>query len=355
MRILLDKIASSTRNLHIPREARLSTVIPATPGTVVAGRLHGDKSTYNQLEDVHGRMVPLHDADIVAGVLGPRNALLGYAGVVPDSVEVGDRLQLLNLGGVVGQCTSVNPDLGPPFDFEVLGSVLTFPEFQDRCGTPAHIGMKALRAELDSRAAEVPVIYLAGTCMNSGKTTTACKLIRALSQAGLQVGGCKLTGVSLLRDVLAMRDHGADHAVYFNDAGVVTTGPDNAVAVARCLLAHLVDCNVDVIVAELGDGIAGEYGVQEILSDRELRGLTGAFVLCANDPVGAWGAQRMLAENWGIGIDVVCGPATDNAVGTRYITTTLGCAALNARRNPNELGEHVLAQVRTPLAGKKSA
>lgn len=365
MRIRLDKIASSTRNVKLPHEVRISPEIVAAPGYVVAGRLHGEKSTYNQLEDVHGRMVPLHGGDVIAGVLGPRNALLGYAGVVPGQIDAGDRLHVLNLGGVIGQCTSNSPELGEPFTFEVLGSVLVFPDFENRKGAPAHIGMNALRASAPSawqgsnfvsgRGIDVPVVYIAGTCMNSGKTSTACKLIRAFAQRGLCVGACKLTGVSLLRDALQMRDHGARYAFSFNDAGIVTTGPDTAVNCARTILSHLAECGVDVIVAELGDGIAGEYGVQEILADVELQSLTGAFVLCANDPVGAWGAQRMLAENWGIDISVVCGPATDNAVGTRFIQSTLGCAAINARSSASALGEFLWSSLQNRLPLRQSA
>ena len=45
-------------------------------------------------------MVTLHDGDVVVGVLGHRNALHGYSGVVPASGgAVGQRLQLLNLAG----------------------------------------------------------------------------------------------------------------------------------------------------------------------------------------------------------------------------------------------------------------
>ena len=58
-------------------------------------------------------MVTLHDGDVIVGVLGHRNALQGYSGVVPDAVALGQRLQLLNLGGVIGQCTSANIERGP--------------------------------------------------------------------------------------------------------------------------------------------------------------------------------------------------------------------------------------------------
>ncbi len=340
MRIWLDKIASATANVPLRHEARLSDAILAKEGYVVAGRVRGEKSVYNQLEDVHGRLVALHDGDVIAGVLGQRNALHGYSGFVPESIAPGDTLHLLNLGGILGLCTSENPDVGKPFEVQVLGGVLVFPDFEDRRGVPAHIGMNAIATPTQTDR-DVPVIYIAGTCMNSGKTTAACQLIRGLARRGLAVGACKLTGVSLRRDTLHMKDCGARWAVSFNDAGVASTTPATAVSAARTLLAHLAQQGADAIVAELGDGILGEYGVAEILHDGELAARGRVLVLCANDPVGCWGAERVLREQFGLAIDIVSGPATDNAVGVRYVTQQLGLAAWNARTHGARLGEEV--------------
>lgn len=349
MRIWLDKIASATGNVGLRRDARLTERIVAREGYVVAGRVVGDKATYNQLEDLHGRMVVLHDGDVIAGVLGRRDALHGYSGYVPDTLHVGDRLQLLNLGGVLGRCTSENPEVGRPFDVEIRGSVLVFPKFEDRSGVPAHIGMNAITST-DQAPDGVPVIYVAGTCMNSGKTTAACQLIRQLVRGGLAVGACKLTGVSLRRDVLQMRDYGAKWSVSFTEAGIVSTNPDNAVPVARTLFGHLAQAGAEVIVAELGDGILGEYGVGQILADRKLMSLAAALVLCANDPVGTWGAQRVLQERFGLTIDVVSGPTTDNAVGIRYAENQLGIEAINARTQGKTLGESLLGRIKARSA-----
>ncbi len=68
-------------------------------------------------------------------------------------------------------------------------------------------------------------------------------------------------------------------------------------------------------------------------------------MLCANDPVGVEGGIRHLKEAFGIDVDVVAGPATDNRVGIRFVQS-LGLTACNARNNPKELGELVLAKVR---------
>ena len=346
MRIHLDNIASITRNLDLGRWVTLTPTIAVQPGAVVAGRIHGEKTVYNQLEDVHGRMSVLHDGDIIVGALGHRNALQGYEGVMPEAVQPGDRLHLLNLGGVLGLCRSSNPGVGAPFEVEVLGQVQVFPEFGTRTGQPAFIHGPALAGV--PGAGPVPVVFVAGTCMNAGKTFAACALVRAFTQAGFRVGGAKLTGVSLMRDILAMQDYGAEHILDFTDAGVACTGPNTAVPAARIIFTELAAKGVDLIIAETGDGIMGEYGVQAILQDRELQSWGAAYVLCANDPVGVEGAVRNLREVYGLEVDVVAGPATDNQVGARFVAS-LGLPACNARSQARELGERVLAKVQPRL------
>ncbi|MBI3566483.1 MAG: hypothetical protein HY079_14915, partial [Elusimicrobia bacterium] len=53
MKVALDKIASVTRNARIPREVLLADDIHAKEGNVLAVRIHGTKTVYNQVEDVH--------------------------------------------------------------------------------------------------------------------------------------------------------------------------------------------------------------------------------------------------------------------------------------------------------------
>jgi len=349
MRIHLDKIASVTRNLGLGRWVTLGAEIEAREGAVIAGRICGEKTVYNEMEDVHGRMSVLHDGDIVVGALGHRNALQGYEGVLPTKVAPGDRLHLLNLGGVMGHCVSSNPGVGAPFEVEVLGQVLTFPQFGSRLGQPAFIQSGALKGKPD--AAPVPVVFVAGTCMNAGKTLAACVLVRAFSQAGFKVGGAKLTGVSLMRDILAMQDYGAEAILDFTDAGVACTGPATAPGAARAIFTELADKGVDLIIAETGDGIMGEYGVQAILADPGLRAWGAAYVLCANDPVGVEGGVRNLKDVYGIDVDVVAGPATDNRVGGRFVAT-LGLPAHNARTQGKALGVLMLDKVRAALQVK---
>jgi len=339
--IVLDKIASVTRSCQLKREVRVSSEIPCEEGVVIAVRVLTDKSTYNQLELPSGRMAHVKRGDVVAGALGHRHALFGYAGHLPETLAPGDTVHLLNMGGVLGICDSVSPDLGPPFACEVLGAVLHFPFLGERIGVAARIGGETkLAAMLRLESAGVPVAALVGSCMNCGKTAAACALIRELTHldgGSLTVDGFKATGVSLRRDVLAMEDAGARQTGLFTDLGVVSTTDANAAAVTRTLLTTLAAGRPDAIVAELGDGLLGAYGVAAILDDAEIRAAFTAVVLAANDPVAAWGGVRLLRERYGIEPVAVTGPATDNLAGTRIIEEQLGVPAINARLNAPRL------------------
>lgn len=339
--VFVDKVASVAQHSNLSHELRVSADIPCEEGVLIAVRVLNNKTRYNQLELTSGRMATVNQGDIVVGALGHRKALLGYSGHLPEALEVGSTIQILNIGGVLGMCDSANPDVGAPFDCEVLGTVLHFPYLGERIGVPARVGAKELdkNAQLDTKG--VPVIALAGTCMDSGKTVAACAIVSRLRHRGLKVAACKATGVSLRRDILAMEDAGAAHSMIFSDLGVVTTTPENGPALTRTLLSSLAGFQPDVIVIELGDGLLGAYGVEAILADEDIRDAFTAVILCANDPVAAWGGARILREQFDIEPALVTGPATDNAVGIDQIKERLSLPAINALSNGVALGDSI--------------
>jgi hypothetical protein len=327
--IFVDKVASVAQHSDLSHKLRLSADIPCEEGVLIAVRVLNNKTRYNQLELTSGRMATVNQGDIVVGALGHRKALLGYSGHLPQALDVGSMIQILNIGGVLGVCDSINPDVGAPFDCEVLGTVLHFPYLGERIGVPA----------LDTKG--VPVVALAGTCMDSGKTAAACAIVSRLRHRGMKVAACKATGVSLRRDILAMEDAGAANSMIFSDLGIVTTTSENGPALTRALLSSLAGFQPDVIVIELGDGLLGAYGVEAILADEAIRDAFTAVILCANDPVAAWGGTRILKEQFDIEPVVITGPATDNAVGIDQIKERLSLPAINALSNGVALGDSI--------------
>ena len=339
--VVVDKIASVAQHNDLASELRLSKDIPCEEGILVAARILNNKSRYNQLELTSGRMATVNQGDVIVGALGHRKALRGYSGHLPKSLKPGDIIQILNIGGVLGICDSANPDVGPPFDCEVLGTVLSFPYLGERIGVPARAGSDSLGEDTALVMNGVPVVALSGTCMDSGKTAAACAIVGRLRHLGFNVSACKATGVSLRRDVLAMEDAGAGETMIFSDFGVVTTTEANGPELTRALLSGLARNRPDVIVLELGDGLLGAYGVGAILSDATIREALTIVVLCANDPVSAWGGAELLRKEFLIEPAVVTGPATDNAVGVQQINERCDLPAVNALSNGVALGDMI--------------
>jgi len=339
---MLDKVASVTRNCPMGREVRVSKNFPCQEGDVVAVRVMSHKSTYNKLELVCGRFSELKRGDVVAGVLGHRDALCGYVGHMPESLAVGAQVHLLNLGGVLGIADSWNPDLGAPGVCEVLGQVLHFPFVGERRGVPANIKREASARMTPLNCRGIPVVAVVGTAMNCGKTFACTALIQELVRRGKVVAAAKATGVSLRRDILAMEDAGALQTAIFTDFGVVTTTPANAPALTRSMLTELARGKPDLLVLELGDGLLGSYGVDAILDAPDIRQVLGAVVLAAHDPVGAWGGVRRLREAHHLQATLLTGPVTDNTAGARMASNLLKLPAWNARLEPAALADAVL-------------
>ncbi len=345
LRVVVDKVASVTQACGLSRELRVSADIPPEEGVVVVVEILNNKTTYNTLELASGRMAKVGKGDIVVGALGHRKALFGYSGHIPEHLQPGDIIQMLNIGGVLGICDSANLEKGKPFDCRVIGVVLHFPYLGERIGVPARVGQRPLdfKAPLDTGG--VPVVAIAGTCMEAGKTAAACAIVSRMRHRGLTIDVFKATGVSLRRDILAMEDAGARRALIFTDLGIVTTTRANGPALTRTMLTELAAGKPDVIVFELGDGILGAYGVDAILESADIRPALTAVLLSANDPVAAWGGVKLLRERFAIEPCGVTGPSTDNQVGVEIITNQMQVAAFNALGSGAALADCVISAV----------
>jgi hypothetical protein len=341
-RVFADKIASVALGCRPTPDIRLTDEIPSEEGVVIAVEVLDDKTSYNQLELASGRMATVRKGDVLVGALGHRKALFGYSGHVPESLEPGSVVHLLNLGGVLGVCDDYDRARGAPFPCKVLGAVLSFPFLGERIGVPARIGGLSFDRSAALHLGGVPVVAIAGSCMDAGKTAAACAILARFRHRGFVVDAFKATGVSARRDILAMEDAGARSTLIFTDFGVVTTTSETAPALTRTMLSRLAAKEPDAILFELGDGLLGAYGVEAILEDSGIRASLSAVVLSANDPVAAWGGAAILRERFGIEPAVVTGPATDNAVGVEIIRERLGLPAANALTSGALLGDIVL-------------
>src|SRR3712207_5935249 len=117
-----DKIGSATSPLKLTKTvAAISENDVPKVGDVVVVRALGESVTYGNLELPNGRLAKINRGDVLLGVLGKRRALKGFVGNVPETIKAGDRLHLLNMGGVIGVCKGHHSSLSDAIEVEVLG------------------------------------------------------------------------------------------------------------------------------------------------------------------------------------------------------------------------------------------
>src|SRR3954465_761944 len=117
-----DKIGSAASPLGVPKTvAGVDSKANSQAGDVVVVRALTDSATYNQLELPTGRLAKINPGDVFVGVLGRRRALKGFVGDVPPAVATGDKLHLLNMGGVIGVCSGHHSSLSDAIEVEVVG------------------------------------------------------------------------------------------------------------------------------------------------------------------------------------------------------------------------------------------
>ncbi|HEX8686259.1 MAG TPA: hypothetical protein VF654_07140, partial [Pyrinomonadaceae bacterium] len=242
-----DKVGSVVSGLGLGRTlAVVGERRAARVGDAVVVRALTDSATYNQLELPTGRLAKINPGDVLVGALGSRRALKGFVGDVPETAGAGDRLHLLNMGGVVGYCKGHHSSLSDAIEVEVLGFVV------DEAQDVRNIADGALPLRESLPAGCAPLVIVAGACMNSGKTFAATEIVRQATRQGLRVAAAKLSGVAALRDTLNMGDHGAVATASFLDCGLPSTvGVGDLAPVAKAIIARLNESSPDLVVIEL--------------------------------------------------------------------------------------------------------
>lgn len=328
--IVVDKIASVTKNAQLGSQLELTSSIVSEEGAIIVVEILEDKKIYNQLELVSGELVVLKKGDVVVVALGNRKALKGFVGKVPETLAVGDVINILNIGGVAGICTSENLyEVGPALKVKVLGS------------TGKNIKDFRLFAPKDTIESSTPVIMLSGTCMNVGKTSVVCEIIKHASEQKLKIAAAKLAGIAALKDMERMKKCGAHQVTSFIDAGYTSTvnNGDLSVSVTKGAIDYLAKSKPDYIIIELGDGVFGEYGVMNILQNPEIQKKIIAHIGCAHDLMGASKLQEECAKI-GAPIQLVSGPVSDNSVGIEFIKKNLHLPSINALYDGKALFEY---------------
>ncbi len=282
-----------------------------------------DAPASGRVELVTGRFVDLVGGEVVVGALGHRYATLEATG---SWEEVGSdgMMEILTGGGLLGRCTSRSSLIPPLTRVRYMGHVV-------RDGRS--LGMLDFVPEVEgfpaapSAGLHVPSVMIIGTSMSAGKTATARVVTRRLLDMGQRVMAAKLTGAGRYRDILTMRDSGADPIFDFMDMGLPSTvcPAEEYGRALEGLLVRMSRASVDLAVIEVGaspmEPYNGDVAVRRIMESVRLT------ILCASDPYSVVG----LMEAFQLTPDLVTGITSNTWAGVELVEKLTGVLCLNIR------------------------
>lgn len=312
------KRAYSTRRIELSLASTL-LISGAKPkaGDLVLARV--DKLGHHDgVEETTGRRASLYPGDEVLVCYGNRYAPDQFEAQVP--ADLGP-CQLVAAGGLAAKVLSWHSTMRPATEVTPIGLVAG-PD-----GQPLNI--RQFRLPQISGAVSIPVILSVGTSMNSGKTTTAARLIRTLYRLGLTVGAAKVTGTSAGKDTWLMADSGAEAALDFNDAGFATTYMEPIADVesgAMNLLRTLQARGCDVAVVEIADGLL-QAETRELLLSPRLKKAATAVIHSSVDSMGAVAGAEWL-KNQGLKVAALAGVMTNSPLAAREAQLASGLPVL---------------------------
>lgn len=274
-----------------------------------------------RLEAPDGRKQTLFPGDEILVCYANRYAPAQYEAVVPDALGICD---LVAAGGVAAHALSWHVAKDEPTTIDVLGFAA------DVSGRRLHLSDFAMPRTAADGGTRPITIVVAGTSMDSGKTTTAAGLVRGLVAAGRRVGAAKLTGTGAGGDRWHLTDAGALPAMDFTHAGIASTymlPPERIIEGAELLYGYLTAARLDVAVLEVADGLYHEE-TRQVLDSPLLRRITDGLVFAAGDAVGAVAGVRLLRD-MGLPVVAVSGLLTASPLATRETRDALDLPVLD--------------------------
>jgi len=250
---------------RVPLEDAKALVTDARPaaGDLVLARVKRIRH-HGKLQCARGRRVQLFHGDEIVVCYGDRYAPQQFEAYVPRTIG---HCHLVASGGVAAQAVNWHQRIHRgPTEIEALGILA------DEHGNTLNLRRYTLPA---GSAGEAPprVIVVAGTSMDSGKTTAGAHLVRGLTRAGLRVGAAKITGTGACNDYFLMKDAGAEPVLDFTDAGYVSTYRVGEAAIRRIyetLIAALGRSAIDVLRGNRNVNLVALYGPEHgIYGDEE--------------------------------------------------------------------------------------
>lgn len=268
-----------------------------------------------KLELPNGRMRGVMGGESLVGVLGERHATLEATGTWK-AVEDDDILHVLTASGLLGKLTSKSVYIHELMSIKYLGHAF-------RKGKK--LSMEDYVKPVEKKEFKVPVALFVGTSMSAGKTTSARIVTNIFKIAGLKVVGAKLSGAGRYKDILAIKDVGADAVFDFVDAGLPSSICDKDVYLKKVeYMKNLISSiDADVAVIEIGASPLEPYNGD--IAIEAIRKHVKCVILSASDPYAVYG----LMKAFNIKPDIVTGVSTNTIAGSELVEKLCGVTALN--------------------------
>ena len=288
----LIKYSFTTRAVPLDEMARV-TPMYAQPriGDLVLAEVQ-NLGRHTRMEVRTGVTMDLFPDDYIVGAFGNRYATDQYEGYLPTRPVEG--CDLLSVGGVCGEVASQHTSMVGPTRLRIVGLVSDRygrPINQRAFGLPSHVANESLESSAE-------VILVVGSSMNSGKTTTAGTLARALSRANFSVAAGKITGTAAGKDGRFYEACGAKPVLDFTSAGYPSTymlALEELLGVYESILSNLRGSNPDYIILEIADGIF-QRETRMLLESAEFRRSADHVFFAAGDSLSAESGVRLVRE-----------------------------------------------------------
>jgi len=228
-------------------------------------------------------------------VIGPRDSSTHVCATIPSGgLQVREDTAVhwvAGESGIVG-CLEREPPLNSVHTAESSVDFLCDGLILDAQRQPVNIREFAVKPRGGN--ASTPIVLVAATSSESGKTVLAGELIRRLSDAGVRVGALKVTGTGGVLDSLHHHRSGAVAVLDNVDAGLITTNcdADEFRQAIPLIFRQIESFGVDVIVAELGGDVLCANN-PEIFRIEELMDNTVLLLVISNDALAAAGVNAV--------------------------------------------------------------
>jgi hypothetical protein len=182
-----------------------------------------------------------------------------------------------------------------------------------------------------------------GTGMNSGKTTTARMLVKSLSDNGLRVAACKLTGSVSNRDQDELRSAYARTTIDFSDYGFPSTylcSKKELFDLFDTVMADLEKTNPDIAIMEIADGVL-QRETAILLSEQSIKRMIKGVILAADSaPSALYASEKM--EAMGHKVVAVSGAITSSPLFVREFEDNSRIPVYSTVDNGDELADAII-------------